>query len=104
MLKLNKISLEGYKSIKECRDLPLGDLNVLIGANGAGKSNLISFFRLLKAAMRGELQVHVGQQGAAHSLLHNGPKVSAEITAALQFENEAETNLYAARLDLRGTG
>jgi predicted ATPase len=98
MLKLTKISLEGYKSIRECRDLAVGDLNVLIGANGAGKSNLISFFRLLNAAMRGELQVHVGQQGAAHSLLHNGPKATGEIRAALQFEDAAETNLYALRL------
>ena len=71
---------------------------MLIGANGAGKSNLVSFFRLLNAAMRGELQAHVGQQGAARSLLHNGPKVSGEISASFQFEDEAETNLYACRL------
>jgi len=98
MVKLNKISLEGYKSIRQCRDLPMGNLNVLIGANGAGKSNLISFFRLLNAAMRGELQVYVGQQGAAHSILHNGPKVCGEISASLQFEDETETHLYASRL------
>jgi len=98
MFKLNKVSLEGYKSIRQCRDLTLGNLNVLIGANGAGKSNLISFFRLLNAAMRGELRGYVGQQGAAHSLLHNGPKVSGEIKACLEFEDEAETNLYAIRL------
>jgi predicted ATPase len=98
VLKLNKVSLEGYKSIRQCRDLTVGNLNVLIGANGAGKSNLISFFRLLNAAMRGELRFYVGQEGAAHSLLHNGPKVSPEITASLEFEDEAETNLYAIRL------
>lgn len=98
MLKLNKVSLEGYKSIRQCRDLTVGNLNVLIGANGAGKSNLISFFRLLNAAMRGELQVYVGQHGAAHSLLHNGPKVSGEINASLRFEDETETNVYASRL------
>lgn len=98
MLKLNKVSLEGYKSIRQCRDLTVGNLNVLIGANGAGKSNFISFFRLLNAAMRGDLRVFVGQQGAAHSLLFKGPKVSGEIKASLEFEDEAETNLYAFRL------
>lgn len=98
MLKLNKISLEGFKSIRQCRDLKLDKLNVLIGANGSGKSNLISFFSLLNAAMRGELQVHVGRHGAAHSLLHNGPKVTSAISASLQFEGESETDLYAFRL------
>ncbi len=98
MLKLNKISLEGYKSIRQCRDLPLGNLNVLIGMNGAGKSNFISFFRLLKSAMRGELRIYVGKNGAAHSLLHFGPELTKDILASIQFENEAETNLYAFRL------
>nr|WP_256376552.1 AAA family ATPase [Xenorhabdus sp. KK7.4] len=43
---LNRIKITGYKSIAEC-DLQMGSLNVLIGANGAGKSNFISFFRLV---------------------------------------------------------
>lgn len=42
MTILNKISIEGFKSIKKA-DLTLGNLNVLIGANGAGKSNLLAF-------------------------------------------------------------
>jgi predicted ATPase len=98
MLKLNKVSLEGYKSIKHCRDLKLKNLNVLIGANGSGKSNFLSFFRFLNAAMRSALQVYVGQQGAAHSILHKGPKVCGEISASLQFEDETETDLYEFRL------
>lgn len=98
MSKLTNISLEGYKSIRQCHELAVGNLNVLIGANGSGKSNLISFFRLLQAAMRGELQVHVGQHGAAHSFLYNGPKVTGEISASLQFEDESEINLYVPRL------
>jgi predicted ATPase len=93
MLRLNKISLEGYKSIRQCRDLKLENLNVLIGANGSGKSNLISLFALLNAAMRGELQVFIGSKGAAHSLLHFGPKETKEFTANLEFDSETETNL-----------
>ena len=44
--QLSRLVLKGYKSIAEC-DLPLGSINVLIGANGAGKSNFISFFKLI---------------------------------------------------------
>ena len=38
--QLSQLVLKGYKSIAEC-DLPLGSINVLIGANGAGKSELV---------------------------------------------------------------
>jgi len=38
--KLHEISLVGYKSIRELRGLRLIEgLNVLIGANGSGKTN-----------------------------------------------------------------
>ena len=47
MIRLNRLELHGWKTIKHLPGLTLGPLNVLIGANGAGKSNLISFFRLL---------------------------------------------------------
>lgn len=95
---LKKISLAGYKSIRDCRDLELGRLNVLIGANGSGKSNLVSFFAFLNAAMKGELQIFVGRTGAAHSLLHFGPKQTGELTGSLQFDNDEESALYAFKL------
>ena len=63
MLKLNKISLEGYKSIRQCRDMRLEKLNVLIGANGSGKSNFLSFFKLLNFEMTGALQEFIGRNG-----------------------------------------
>jgi predicted ATPase len=66
---LKRIELKGYKSIKNM-DLELRPLNVLIGANGAGKSNLISFFKLLEHMIRGNLQRFVATSGGASSLLH----------------------------------
>ena len=45
--QLNRIVIKGFKSIKEC-DLELNNVNVLIGANGAGKSNFISVFEMLQ--------------------------------------------------------
>ena len=46
MPKLKNITIRGFRSIKEMT-LELRALNVLIGANGAGKSNLIAFFKLV---------------------------------------------------------
>jgi predicted ATPase len=46
---IEKLTIEGFKSIRKLEDFQLGALNVLIGANGAGKTNFVSFFRFLRA-------------------------------------------------------
>ncbi len=98
MLKLRRLSLAGFKSIREVTDLEFGAINVLIGANGAGKSNLIGFFRMLNFMMTGALQDFIGRSGRAQSLLHYGPKVTPQLVAALEFETEKGLNRYECRL------
>jgi len=46
MRRLERITIKNFKSIRE-QSLALGSLNVVIGGNGAGKSNLIGAFRML---------------------------------------------------------
>ena len=41
--QLERIKIEGFRSIRAL-DLELGPINILIGANGSGKSNFLSFF------------------------------------------------------------
>lgn len=48
--RLDKITVRGFKTVRDLTDFEPGSLTVLIGPNGAGKSNLISFFRLLSWA------------------------------------------------------
>jgi predicted ATPase len=98
MLKLNKITLEGYKSIRQCRDLKLEKLNVLIGANGSGKSNFLSFFKLLNFEMSGAIQEFIGRSGGRDSLLHFGAKVTHYISAELEMASDLGTNKYRMRL------
>ena len=50
MAMLKRLVLNGFKSIKSL-DLELRRMNVLIGENGAGKSNLVSFFKMLNEMM-----------------------------------------------------
>ena len=97
MAKLQRVILKGFKSIKEM-DLELRPLNVLIGANGAGKSNLISFFKMFNEMMGMRLQEYIGTTGRAQSILHFGPKVTPQIEARLEFEMENELNIYTMRL------
>jgi predicted ATPase len=96
---LKHISIKGYKSIKEL-DLDLSPINVLIGANGSGKSNFISFFKLLRWMMQspGQLQLFIGQSGGANSFLFDGAAVTPQIESELNFETNSGKNDYAFRL------
>lgn len=73
-MKLDKLTIRGYKSIALLEDFELRNMNVLIGANGAGKSNFISIFKLLAALIDGNLQTFVKSQGGPDSLLYGGRK------------------------------
>jgi predicted ATPase len=82
---IDKITLKGFKSIRELEDFPLRNLNILIGANGAGKSNFIDFFRLLRAMADEDLQGYVLKHGGADGFLFLGPKYTQRISASLEF-------------------
>jgi len=99
--RLTKITLEGFKSIRRLDAFSPDNLSVLIGANGAGKSNLVSFFRALGHMMSSPsgLQAHLTQTGRAHSWLHDGPTVTAEIRAALEIETDRGKNEYEFGLE-----
>jgi len=84
---LNKISIKGFKSIRELNDLELGNLNVVIGANGAGKSNFVQVFRMLMAMTRKNFTKFILEQGGADNFLFNGPKITPEIDIAFEFES-----------------
>jgi predicted ATPase len=94
---LRRVILNGFKSIK-AMDLELRRMNVLIGANGAGKSNLVSFFKMLNEMMAGRLQTYISTSGRAQSLLHFGPKVTPQMEARLEFEVKDGIDTYAMRL------
>jgi predicted ATPase len=84
--QISRLVLRGYKSIADC-DLTMGRLNVLIGANGAGKSNFIGFFRLMTRLLDRQLQIAVGVAGGPDALLHFGRKKTEQLTAELYFGN-----------------
>ena len=83
-MKLKKINLKGFKSIREL-DLKLRDLNVMIGSNGAGKSNFISVFKLLNEMVAGNFQNAVTHGGGAETFLHFGEKTTDQIELELRF-------------------
>ncbi|PWF45415.1 AAA family ATPase [Massilia glaciei] len=87
MNPIRKITIRGYKSIRSMEGLTLGNLNVLVGANGAGKSNFISFFRLLARLMASELNYYVAKNGGPDAFLHHGRKKTPQMEAEMYFGN-----------------
>lgn len=85
--QLSRINISGYKSIKEA-SIQLRKINVVIGSNGAGKSNFISAFTLLQNILTQNLQVFVAQSGL-NSLFYNGRKVTDEIAFQVFFGNNS---------------
>lgn len=83
-IKLKRLKIEGYKSLREV-EVSFGDITVLLGANGAGKSNLVSFFRMLGFLTTGALQEFIGRAGRSDSLLFGGRRATPQIRAAAEF-------------------
>src|SRR5947209_6387370 len=97
MAMLQKVEIKGFRSIKQAA-LELRQLNILIGANGAGKSNFVSFFKMMNEMMGGRLQEYVSTTGRAQANLYFGPKVTPQLTAKLEFEADNGFDTYFMRL------
>jgi predicted ATPase len=87
---IEKIIIENYKSIRKI-DLDLKPINIFIGANGAGKSNFISFFEMIKKIFEESLQNYIADNGGIDNLLYFGRKRSEYIKGLIDFDN---TNAY----------
>jgi predicted ATPase len=92
--KLQTLTVQGYKSIRSIDGLELRDLNILIGQNGAGKSNFVSLFQFLARLTREELQHYVVQQGGLDKLLYFGPRVTEKLVVNVR----SDVNKYGVEL------
>lgn len=88
MPELDWISVKGFKSIASIEKLKLGAINVVIGANGSGKSNFIGVFSFLRAMTAGHLKEYTLRAGGANRVLHFGSKRSKSLSVHVAFEGE----------------
>lgn len=86
---IDRITLKGFKSIESLDEFQLQKLNVLIGANGAGKTNFIDFFRMLRALANLNFQQFVIENGGGDGFLFLGPKITPTLSARIEFGNHA---------------
>src|SRR6266568_3433660 len=82
---LDSITVSRFRSISSVKSPPLRPINVVIGANGSGKSNFVGVFSFLHAIREGRLQEYVRRAGGAEQLLHFGSRTTSLIHLQLSF-------------------
>ena len=97
MHKLEKFTIKNFKSIRE-QTLEIGSLNIFIGGNGSGKSNLIEVFRFLREIVNKNLAGYTGLKGGADTLLYFGRKKSPEMEIFLEFGEGDTSNAYKVKI------
>ncbi|MBR0192815.1 MAG: AAA family ATPase [Thermoguttaceae bacterium] len=100
MTPITQLTIHGFKSIQNLNEFELGNLNVLIGANGAGKSNFISWFEMMKALASQKLQHWIHSNGEPDRFLFNGVKNTKQIVSTII----AEGFKYHFKLELTNSG
>ena len=84
---IETIVLHNFKSIRHV-ELDFRPINVLIGANGVGKSNLISLFKLLKNLQNDNLNTYVAENGYMDNLVYFGYEGEPFIQGQIVFSGE----------------
>jgi predicted ATPase len=95
---MDYIEIKGYKSIREAK-VELKPINILIGANGSGKSNFISFFEFLNKIYDQKLWEYVALNGGADKFLYHGRKLTSEIFTDVSFENNVSAYSFIINSD-----
>lgn len=84
---INSVRIRGFRSLADIQLTGLKRATVLIGANGAGKSNLIRFFEMLSWMIRSRrLGEFVERQGGADDQLFGGRATTAVIDADIRLQ------------------
>lgn len=96
MLFVRKISISGYRSIRSVTT-ELENLNVFVGRNGAGKTNLYRALQLVQAAALGTFAREIAGEGGMDSALWAGRRVKgqpARIILTAELSPAAESRTY----------
>lgn len=104
-MKITRLEVEGYRSLKSQVWCP-GDLNVLIGPNASGKSNLLRALETLGTAAKGGLGRYVQQEGGMEPLLWDAKadrvRLRARMSPIPPYDNEKDALTYELALSRLG--
>jgi predicted ATPase len=99
-MKIIELEIEGFRSFKHVVWRP-GDLNIVIGPNASGKSNLLRFFEMLSASAKGKLGDYVQNAGGMAALAWDGAVERIVATIVARASDGAD---WTYRLGIGGLG
>lgn len=99
-MPIDRVNIKNFKSIRDSGDVSIRPINILIGANGVGKSNFISFFKMLNSISKKRLSYYVADNGYENNLLYFGRKKSNSIEGSVVFRPDGRNtnNRYDFKL------
>src|ERR1700729_3541197 len=75
-LMIRTVAVQGYRSLRDLT-LPLGQLSVIPGANGSGKSSVYRSLRLLADTAQNAVVASLAREGGLPSTFWAGPETIA---------------------------
>ncbi len=103
-MKITQLDIEGFRSLRKVSWFP-GDLNVIIGPNGTGKSNLLRFMELISISAQGKLGKYIQSIGGMDPIVWDGAAASIRFVLESTPEGgELGPEHYELELARLGTG
>ena len=96
---IDQFAIAGYRSIRSII-LRLGQLNVVTGANGSGKSNVYRALKLIADAAAGRLAESLAHEGGFSSVRWAGPKTNGKDPVSLRLGFSSRQFSYSLDLGL----
>jgi predicted ATPase len=99
-MKILQLDIEGFRSLKKVSWKP-GDLNVVIGPNGTGKSNLLRFLELMAISAQGHLGKYIQSLGGMEPLVWDGQasSIASQVKTEL-IEKEPDPQQFTLTYEL----
>ena len=92
---IERLHVRGFRSLADVELCPRAGANVLVGANGSGKSNFVHFFNMLSWMLKSRrLSVFVKREGGADDQLHRGNDITPRLDARITIRTGTGRNEY----------
>ncbi len=100
--RIESVRIRGFRSLADVELSNLQNANVLIGANGSGKSNFIRFFEMLRWMLRSRrLGEFVELHGGADDRLYGGNSVTPRMEGELALRTDKAATTIVSRYPMR---